>query len=133
MSTEAIETGANEGAYGFTESIRAAIQGLRESANVENVYGEPIVTEGKTIVPIARVAYGFGGGFGSGPEMDEEAGERGGEGGGGGGGVMARPVGVLEVTERETRFVRFTDWKRLALALDVGIVLGYLLARWRRR
>jgi uncharacterized spore protein YtfJ len=56
------------------------MKGLHESANVENVYGGPIVPEGKTIVPVARVACGFGLGSGSGSET---------EGDGEGGGVMA--------------------------------------------
>jgi uncharacterized spore protein YtfJ len=60
------------------------MKGLHESANVENVYGGPIVPEGKTIVPVARVACGFGLGSGSGSET---------EGDGEGGGVMAYPGG----------------------------------------
>ena len=36
---------------------------LEGSASVETVYGQPIVAEGKTVIPVARVRYGFGGGF----------------------------------------------------------------------
>jgi uncharacterized spore protein YtfJ len=55
-----------------------------------------------------------------------------GEGGGGGGGVRAVAVGVIEVSDQQTRFVPITDRKRLAGAVLVGIGLGMLLG-WRRR
>ena len=109
------------------ETIKTTLDRLQESASVRSVYGDPIAAEGKTIIPVARIAYGFGGGFGS-AEDDDEGGE-GGEGGGGGGGVSATPVGVVEVTEDETRFVRYTSWKRLALAVAAGVALGALLGR----
>ena len=38
---------------------------VRSSASVKSVYGEPVEAEGKTIIPVARVAYGFGGGGGT--------------------------------------------------------------------
>ena len=51
---------------------------------------------------------------------------------GGGGGVRAIPVGVIEVSDQQTRFVPISDRKRLAGALLAGIGLGMLLG-WRRR
>jgi uncharacterized spore protein YtfJ len=95
---------------------------LRQSAAVETVYGERIEHEGKTVVPVATVGYGFGGGWGT----DEEE-----EGGGLGGGVKATPVGALEVADEETRFVQFEEDSRAGagLALFAGLVLGYLLGR----
>jgi uncharacterized spore protein YtfJ len=75
------------------------------AATVKSVFGEPIHTNGKTVVPVAKVAYGFGAGFGTGrhgPHMDSQ-----GEGGGGGGGVRAFPAGALEITDQGTRFVPF--------------------------
>jgi len=64
---------------------------VRENANAETVYGEPIERDGKTVVPVAKIAYGFGGGYGS--ERDES--QNGGEGGGIGGGVKATPAGAV--------------------------------------
>ena len=37
---------------------------LRVGASVRNVYGEPVVAGGRTVIPIARVGYGFGAGGG---------------------------------------------------------------------
>jgi uncharacterized spore protein YtfJ len=48
------------------ESLVSVVESVRENASTRVVYGEPIVTEGRTTVPVARVAYGFGGGFGRG-------------------------------------------------------------------
>ena len=109
---------------------------LGSSATVKAVYGEPIHVNGKTVVPIAKVAYGFGGGFGSGHgkhalEGEASADGRRGEGGGGGGGVRAFPAGALEITEEGTRFVPYTDLRPLALAFAAGAVLGMLLLRKR--
>src|SRR5262245_30088296 len=93
---------------------------LGSTAHVRSVFGEPIQMEGKTVIPIAKIAYGFGGGFGSGhgkPGSADEAGTmREGEGGGGGGGVRAFPAGALEITSESTRFVPFSDMRGLAAA-----------------
>jgi len=37
-----------------------------QSASVKNVYGEPIQAGDKTIIPVAQIAYGLGGGYGQG-------------------------------------------------------------------
>ena len=52
--------------------------------------------EGKTIIPVARVRYGFGGGGGTAPHTGSEPGSEDQQeamGGGGGGGVEVTPIG----------------------------------------
>jgi len=119
------------------DSIRSIVSDLGDHAGVESVYGEPIEVAGKTIVPVARVAYGFGGGFGRGGDEDDEEGaeEAGstGQGAGGGGGVSARPVGVVEIDAGETRLLRFGDRRRAGIAMLAGLALGLLLGRRRYR
>jgi uncharacterized spore protein YtfJ len=114
-------------------STQALLQSLRESilsqASVKAIYGEPISAHGKTVVPVAKIMYGYGAGAGTGGVGDSSAR---GEGGGGGGGARAIPVGVIEVSDQQTRFVPITDRKRLAGAILAGIGLGMLLG-WRRR
>jgi len=114
-------------------SSLALLQSLKESilsqANVKAIYGEPISAHGKTVIPVAKIMYGYGAGAGTGGVGDSSAR---GEGGGGGGGVRAIPVGVIEVSDQDTRFVPITDRKRLAGAIIAGIGLGMLLG-WRRR
>ena len=101
---------------------------LREKASVNAVFGKPVIAEGRTIIPVAKVAYGFGMGVGHGPMAEEEvAGEaaEGGDagGGGGGGGVSACPLAVVEVTPEGTWVEPIVDEQKIALA-------GALLTGW---
>jgi len=115
-------------------SSLALLQSLKESilsqANVKAIYGEPIAAHGKTVIPVAKIMYGYGAGAGTGGVGDTSAR---GEGGGGGGGVRAIPVGVIEVSDQQTRFVPITDRKRLAGAMLAGIGVAILLGWGRRR
>ena len=84
-----------------------------QSTSVRAVYGEPVSAEGKTIIPVARVAFGFGGGgslSGSTPEGSRD-----------------------RITRDQTRFLRFVDWRPLAVAGAVGLGLGLMLSRWGSR
>jgi uncharacterized spore protein YtfJ len=117
----------------FLMGSLALMQSLKESvltqANVKTIYGEPIQAQGKTIIPVAKITYGFGAGAGTGGVGDTSAK---GEGGAGGGGVRAVPVGVIEVSEQPTRFVPITDRKKLSAAVLVGVALGMWMSRGRR-
>ena len=52
--------------------------------------------------------------------------------GGGAGGVRAIPVGVVDISDQQTRFVPINDRKKLVAAILSGIGLGLWLARRRR-
>jgi uncharacterized spore protein YtfJ len=112
----------------------ALLQSLKDSvlgqANVKAIYGEPISAHEKTIIPVAKIMYGYGAGAGTGGVGDTSTR---GEGGGGGGGVRAVPVGVIEVSNAQTRFVPITDRKKLTGVLLAGIGFGMWLARRRHR
>jgi uncharacterized spore protein YtfJ len=115
-------TGLTEHDEGARSPFDRLLAGLHENAGVESVYGPPIERGDRTVVPIVRVVYGFGGGFGEGEE---------GTGSGGGGGLRAIPAGALEVTETDTRFVGYGDRRgRLGLALAAFLV-GFALGRRR--
>ena len=64
------------------------------SIGVRSAYGDPVQIEGVTIVPVALVQYGFGGG-GEG----DEAGPA-----GGGGGGMSIPIGAYVKSGGAARF-----------------------------
>lgn len=100
---------------------------LGSTATVKSVFGEPIQQGGKTVVPIAKVAYGFGAGSG----QDDKSGKHG-EGGGGGGGVRAFPAGALEITSAGTRFIPFTNARSLIAAFGAGLLLGAIIVNRRR-
>ncbi len=117
------------------EFIRSVMDKLQSNANVKTVYGDPVETQEKTIIPVARIAYGFGGGFGEGHKDRKEtaADDLGGEGGGGGSGLMVRPIGVVEVTKEKTEFVALRSNKKLLQAAAVGGVIALILRRLLRR
>jgi uncharacterized spore protein YtfJ len=96
------------------------------TANAKSVYGEPIHTGSRTIVPVAKVGYGLG--ATSGGRIGETVG-----GGGGDGGVGARPLGYIEITDEATRYVEFSALKKMIVAAALGFVAGYLLCGRKSR
>src|SRR6476661_11024406 len=88
---------------------------LERSLSIRHVYGEPVHHGDTTVIPVAKVAYGFGAGGGRRPaprlakmtSPTAEAAEAEAQGGGGGGGARLTPIGALEIGPRGTRFVRY--------------------------
>lgn len=127
-------------------ALDAILERLQHSANVRTVYGEPIERGDRTVVPVARVAYGFGGGFGRGGSRangsdgayrsespDSRTDNGSGSGGGVGGGASATPIGALEIDDDGARFVRFDERKRSVTLLLAGLAVGLLVGRRTRR
>ena len=75
--------------------------------------GEPIVQEGNTIIPVAKVGYGFGLGFDLAPDEESE-GEN--EGGAGGGMASAEPIANIEVSEEGVHIQPIVDEQKIAIA-----------------
>jgi uncharacterized spore protein YtfJ len=96
------------------------------TGKVQSVFGEPIEAHGRTIIPVARVQYGLGAG-GGGENKSNAEGTAGGAGGGGG--VKVTPIGVIEVSDAGTHFIRFFDPKMTARLVVGGIIIGFLLRR----
>lgn len=104
-----------------SKTLHSLVDRLQVGASVRNVYGDPVQVGDRTVIPIARVSYGFGaGGRASGKEKTDP--KHGGSGGGGG--FSARPIGALEITKAGTRFIAFVDPARLGLALFLGFLIG---------
>ncbi|MGB8889099.1 MAG: spore germination protein GerW family protein [Candidatus Korobacteraceae bacterium] len=118
------------------EMLETLVDHLAVTAQVQNVFGEPIEAHGRTVIPVARVSYSLGAGGGSGEMKPDESGpHREGGGGGGGGFVRARPVGVLEITESGTRFIGVFDRQRAAAFIAGGVLIGVFVRRalrWKR-
>jgi len=122
----------------FVEKIATL---LGQNASVKNVYGEPIVTQDKTIIPVAQIAFGFGGGFGQKLKKNTRKPAAGaekepppeGKGAGGGGGMYARPKGVYEVTANGTRFIPANNMKQMLAAVLCGILIGGWIALKKKK
>jgi uncharacterized spore protein YtfJ len=124
----------------MTEEIQRLLDtfaDLRESANVNACFGEPVTVEGRTVIPVAKVSYGFGMGAEHGasheasPEAtpdveDAETWVRGPYGGG----MRSSPLGVIEVTQEETRIEPVIDEQKVAL---MGMLIGAWSVFWLAR
>jgi uncharacterized spore protein YtfJ len=102
--------------------LQELFRSLVEQAGAKTVYRDPISCEGRTVVPVARVRCGFGGGSGKKGTQQQK-------GGGGGGGFVAQPVGFIELSSEGTRFVPITNSRDRALAMCLGVFLGFLVSR----
>jgi uncharacterized spore protein YtfJ len=91
-------------------------RGARDAMTVKRVYGDPVQSDGVTLVPAAAVRGGAGGGGEGGPEG----------GGGGGFGIAARPVGAYVIRDGVVSWRPVVDLNRVLL-LAAAVVL--LLAR----
>jgi uncharacterized spore protein YtfJ len=75
------------------------VSGLAErvgsAAGANAVFAEPVERDGVTVIPVARVSWGFGGGGGGSGED---------EGHGGGGGASANAQGFIEIEGGQARY-----------------------------
>lgn len=123
----------------FLEDLGA---GFSKTASVKNVYGEPIRVGEKTIIPVASIAYGFGGGQGRGfktkkPEVNDIAVREAsldGEGSGGGGGMYSKPTGVFEITPGGTKFIPANPVKQVLMGMAIGfLVKTFFFSKHRKK
>ena len=109
---------------------------FERNLSIRHVYAEPVHHGDTTVIPVAKIAYGFGAGGGRRPasrsaEMSSPTAEAAGaeaQGGGGGGGARLTPIGALEIGPRGTRFIRYNELPRLAGVFALGLGAGVLLA-----
>ncbi|WP_114783217.1 spore germination protein GerW family protein [Botryobacter ruber] len=123
--------------------LQSLIESFAQNAAIKKVYGEPIDTQGKTIITVAKVSQGFGGGYGgknddapSAPAGNAPTGNKpgkAGEGAGMGGGMSITPIGILEITADETKFIRFDTTRYIALGAALGIAISTWWYRSRNR
>ena len=95
-------------------------QRLGGTANAATIFGTPVERGDVTVIPVARAAYGFGGGSGT---------RSGDEGSGGGGGVRVAPVGYIEIRPGVVLYRPIRDWALLIPALAAGGVMTVVAAR----
>jgi len=84
-------------------NVDEMFKGVRDAITVKRVYGDPIESDGVTVVPAALVR---GGGGGGGDAQHN---------GGGGFGLQARPAGAWVIRDGEATWKPATDVNRVAL------------------
>src|ERR1041384_6144654 len=110
------------------EMMRSLGETVGGGATVRNVYGEPVTSGDRTVIPVASVKYAFGGGGGSAHEGEPD--RRG--GGGGGGRARGQPCGYVEITPAGPRFGPIYDTAAIAVAVAAGMAIGAVLV-WLNR
>ncbi len=116
------------------ERVLDALDDLRSRANVNACFGEPVMVDGRTVIPVARISYGFR--VGTGPlktlEADHVGGMKEGEGaeGSGMGGTTSSPLGVIESTPEGIRVEPVIDRQRVAI---VSMLVGAWSLFWLLR
>jgi uncharacterized spore protein YtfJ len=102
---------------------------IPEESGASACFGQPVERDGHTLIPVARVAFGYGAGFGRGTSGKHnghgaDGGEdAGGEGGGGGGGGSSTPVAVIDITADQVTIEPIVDSTRISVA-------SFALAGW---
>ena len=118
--------------------LQPLVDRLQSAGRTETIFGPSRQERDRTIVPVGRVSFGFGGGSGSAASKKNKKGQTtpatdgnlpADEGTGGGGGVSVTPVGVFEVTEAGTRFLPITKSKVAVGTFLAGLLLGLALGR----
>jgi len=121
-------------------SAPAPVQPIAElferNINIRHVYHEPVRHGDVTVIPVAKVAFGFGAGVGRrgrfgrraqqlvNGEANATEGQVDPVGVGGGGGARMSPVGALELGPRGTRFIHYNNLPEMLGFLVIGIGIG---------
>ena len=107
----------------MSELLERLAEIVQVNANSKQVYGDPVERDGATVIPVAKLQWGFGGGG-----IGEGVAER----GGGGGGVRAQPAGFIIIKDGEAEFVPYNDGFDYAILAGIGLaglVLGLMIGR----
>ncbi len=75
------------------DPIKTTVEEIRKVLNIDNVIGEVIETDDKTLIPVTRIGMGFGAGMGEGKAPENGAGSAAGAGGAAG----IEPIAMIVV------------------------------------
>lgn len=118
-----------------------ALDRFLDAGTVDAVYGEPVVHDGRMIIPSAEIISAFGIGYGGGggsamPDKEESAAGikepnyGGGGGAGGGGKIFSRPVAVVIADENGVRVEPVFDITKIGMAALTAF--GFMAAMYFR-
>ncbi|MBF6600149.1 MAG: hypothetical protein IVW36_06540 [Dehalococcoidia bacterium] len=112
------------------EELAQSISELPERVGAGACFGNAVERDGHTLIPVARVSFGYGMGFGRGSGGDSHGdgfGQHGdsgeGEGGGGGGAGSSTPVAIIDVTPDDVVIKPIMDPMRVTLS-------AFMLCAW---
>jgi len=106
-----------------SDLVQRLAERIGARAQAAAVFGEPVEREGVTVIPVAKTAWGFGGGSG---------GDAANQGSGGGGGSLISPVGFIEVRADRAEFKPLRDPRVTAVVAGAAVgLVGLVLLRRR--
>lgn len=104
----------------FLEDLQKRFADMQTKAGVQAAFGEPIQLDGRTVIPVASVQYGFGMGGGTARGKD---GEREPSGGGGGGGARVEPIALVESVDGRIKVLPIINVTRI-------VAIAAFVAAW---
>jgi uncharacterized spore protein YtfJ len=120
-----IDRPASSGAFLERMANRVGI-----NSKVTAVFGDPVERDSVTVIPVAKVWWGFGGGAGAGRDASQT---QTGEGTGGGGGSRVVPIGYIELRDGTARFRPIYDpGTVLSMVIGVGLITMFVLRSIRK-
>ena len=110
--------------------MKSLVGCLQHGASAKTVFGDPISVEGRTLIPVAKVGYGWGGGLH--PKQADLTKQKTAEPRlGFGAGLGVKPLGVFEVSQEGTKFIPIGIGKKILAVLAAGLIVGLILGRRR--
>lgn len=86
------------------------LEKMREMVDVSTIIGDPIKTDGTTLIPVSKVSYGFtSGGTDLPSKQNAEL-----FGGGGGGGITITPVAFIVIQNDKVRMMQINNYSSSA-------------------
>ncbi|HZZ28016.1 MAG TPA: spore germination protein GerW family protein [Pirellulales bacterium] len=104
--------------------VERVIERMGLHVTAKAVYADPVVQNGITVIPVAKLRWGFGGGSGH---------KQGKRGKGGGGGMQAAPLGYIEIKEGQTQFKPIRDPMAFVPIAAASALAGWILLRSVRK
>ena len=103
------------------QTLLDSLADLREKANVNACFGDPVTVEGRTVIPVAKIGYGFAVMAGHETMAEKEVTEKTTEkSGSGGGAVRARPLAIVEMTPERVWPLLGTKMSQFRLSLSAA-------------
>ncbi|SRR5690554_4512880 len=138
------------------DSIFAQIkQVMHGSAGAKFSFGNPMNVGDLSVIPVAKISFGFGGGGGSSADKkkkdskkaspDQEQKPQDSEqsspkqpkqpefGGGGGGGIKTEPIGIYAIKGDKIKFYPIVTVREIVTTIGIAIILLYKIRKLQRK
>ena len=106
------------------EILKTVTEKIASMISTKTVIGESITIEGRTIIPVTRVSFGFASGGGEGKAKGGDVGT----GSGGGAGAVIQPIAFLVVSKEDVKLFAIQGKGMIA---QLGEVIPEIMEKYR--